>query len=128
MILLVNIHTFSLCFIFLESIGSLAKPSATETTEKSTEAIPAANGDEQKWINSRTFFLYLHWELWENSPTLILMTLYCPVLKDWYLIGRNFVGGKFRRQKIFVGKNFRHVLKISSLFADEYFLPTIFYP
>ena len=44
-----------------------------------------------------------------------------------YLIGRNFVGGKFRRQKIFVGKNFRHLLKISSLFADEYFLPTFFY-
>ena len=40
----------------------------------------------------------------------------------YYLIGRNFVGGKFRRQKIFVGKNFRHLLKISSLFPTK-FLP-----
>ena len=27
----------------------------------------------------------------------------------------------FRRQKIFVGKHFRHLTKISSLFADEVF-------
>ena len=38
-----------------------------------------------------------------------------------YLIGRNFIGGKFHRQKIFVGKNFCHLLKILSLFTDEYF-------
>ena len=36
-----------------------------------------------------------------------------------YLIGRNFVAGKFRRLKIFVGKNFCHLPIISSLFADE---------
>ena len=30
-------------------------------------------------------------------------------------------------KKIFVGKNFRHLLKISSLFSDEYFLPTKFF-
>ena len=39
----------------------------------------------------------------------------------YYLIGRKFFVGKFRRQKIFVGKKFRHLPIISSLFADEYF-------
>ena len=33
-----------------------------------------------------------------------------------YLIGRNFVGGKFR-----------HLIKILSFFTDEYFLPTKFF-
>ena len=41
-----------------------------------------------------------------------------------YLIRR-----KFRRQKIFGGKKFRQILpKISSLFADKYFLPTNIFP
>ena len=36
-----------------------------------------------------------------------------------YLIGQNFVGQKFRRTKFFVGQNFRHLAKISSLLSDE---------
>ena len=39
-----------------------------------------------------------------------------------YLIGKKNIGKNFRRQKIFVGKKFRHFVKISSLFADV-FLP-----
>ena len=36
-----------------------------------------------------------------------------------YLIGPNNVGPNFRRPKYFVGPNFRHLVKISSLRADE---------
>ena len=43
-----------------------------------------------------------------------------------YLIGKNFIGKRVRRQKCFVGRNFRHLVKISSLSADEIFYPTFF--
>ena len=41
-----------------------------------------------------------------------------------YLIGQNFVEQNFRRTKFFVGHNFRHLEKFSSLMSDETFCPT----
>ena len=38
-----------------------------------------------------------------------------------YLIGQNNVGQNCRRTKFFVGQNFRHHQKISSLLSDEKF-------
>ena len=39
--------------------------------------------------------------------------------KTKHLIGPNFVGTNFRWPKIFLGPNFRHLLKISSIRADK---------
>ena len=44
--------------------------------------------------------------------------------KILYLIWQNNVGQNFRRTKFFVGQNFRHHRKISSLLSDKKFCPT----
>ena len=44
-----------------------------------------------------------------------------------YLIEQNNVGQNFRRTKFFVGQNFRHHRKISSLLSDEKFCPFLIF-
>ena len=60
------------------------------------------------------FFNTPYFITWNHSQIVVISD-------SFYLIGSYFVDGKFLRKKIFVGKNFRQLLKISSLFADEYF-------
>ena len=68
----------------------------------------------------KIFQVMLRFELWRleiNGDTRLYKF---HIFRSKYLIGRKFVGGKIRRPKRFVSKKFRHLPKISLLFADEF--------